>query len=138
MKKTGLIFCLLPLTLSLFGWGGGHTDHAQLVLQYLPREISSRWSPADQKTFRNRWAHSPDSSARIGEEILRMIGPDSVRVLNECGIQTYYKFHLESGRPPPFCFWSAPSGRRTIPPHCSFPESCCTAWRTPAPSITAP
>ena len=98
MKKTGLIFCLLPLTLSLFGWGGGHTDHAQLVLQYLPREISSRWSPADQKTFRNRWAHSPDSSARIGEEILRMIGPDSVRVLNECGIQTYYKFHLESGR----------------------------------------
>ena len=98
MKKTGLIFCLLPLTLALFGWGGGHTDHAQLVLQYLPREISSRWSPADQKTFRNRWAHSPDSSARIGEEILRMIGPDSVRVLNECGIQTYYKFHLESGR----------------------------------------
>lgn len=98
MKKTGLIFCLLPLTLSLFGWGGGHTDHAQLVLQYLPREISSRWSPADQKTFRNRWAHSPDSSVRIGEEILRMIGPDSVRVLNECRIQTYYKFHLESGR----------------------------------------
>ena len=69
MKKGIAVLLILTAAFSLFGWGGGHDDHAGLVLQYLPREVVSCWSDAAKKEFRTHWSHYPDSQKKIAPEI---------------------------------------------------------------------
>lgn len=98
MKKTVLAVLAAMTALTLFGWGSGHSDHAGLVLKYLPEEISSVWSDAAKKQFQGYWSHYPDSHAAIEKKVQELIGPDAFRFLNEIQIRTHYGFHSDTGK----------------------------------------
>lgn len=89
------IFLFLPF--SAFAWGLGHEDHARLVAENLPSEISSFWNGDQKKSLIEIFSHYPDCVRKISPADRKIIGGDNMEFIDSL-MPIRFRFHKNYGK----------------------------------------
>ena len=95
MKKFAILFlCYFVAIGRLFAWGEGHIVHCNLVLDYLPKEISA-FLKKDSAMPPQKWVKFPDGMAKHSaqEKVLNALGKDEVAFIENCASSQYFWHH---------------------------------------------
>lgn len=96
MKKY-LVLLLFASVTVLFAWGGGHTDHADLVMQKLPDDIRTFFIKNGVKNLK-KWSHFPDGLGKLNEDkSLDFLPKEDLEFLDSAGIERY-GLHKPAGK----------------------------------------
>lgn len=98
MKKYFIVLFAIFATSQTYAWyADGHAAQMEMVLKYLPKEISSVWTSQQKSNMCRQWANMPDMHQRIfDQEIKSAGGKDFVfieKIADRCGF-----FHSKRGR----------------------------------------
>jgi hypothetical protein len=94
-KTQSLLLAAVFLPRIAGAWGAGHDDVIRAVIERLPTEIRSTFTPAIVKRAVEHGSHYPDSFAPFEAA---EIGEDAIAAFHAAGVKVRYDLHHDHGR----------------------------------------